>query len=112
LYFTVKIIAFSFLIALSFQLCFADSTTAQPNPKELKIFKINIFGNKTTKTKAIQMLMGLDTATVFDSLKLRLGEKKLEETNLFSKVDVFTLKKEQGVEVFIIVEEKIYVSPD
>ncbi len=113
MYFTVKKIAFSFLIVLSFQLCFAkDSTTAQPHPKELKIFKINIFGNKTTKTKAIQMLMGLDTATVFDSLKLRLGEKKLEETNLFSKVDVFTLKKEQGVEVFIIVEEKMYVSPD
>lgn len=112
MYFTYRIIAVCFLIALSLQLCIAkDTISLKPQPKELKISKINIFGNKTTKSKAIKLLMGLDTATVFDSLKLRLSEKKLEETNLFSKVDVFALKKEQGVEVFIVVEEKMYVSP-
>lgn len=112
MYLSYRIISVAFLIALFLQLCIAkDSISVQPQPKELKISKINIFGNKTTKSKAIKLLMGIDTATVFDSLKLRLGEKKIEGTNLFSKVDVFTLKKEEGIEVFIIVEEKMYVSP-
>jgi len=112
LYLTYRIISVGFLIALFLQLCIAqDSISHQPLPKELKITKINIFGNKTTKSKAIKLFMGIDTATVFDSLKLRIGEKKLEETNLFSKVDVFALKKEEGVEIFVIVEEKMYASP-
>ena len=112
MYLTFRIFSVSFLIALSFQLCIAqDSISHQAQPKELKISKINIFGNKTTRSKTIKLFMGLDTGTIYDSLKLRLCEKKLEETNLFSKVDLFTLKKEEGVEVFIIVEEKMYVSP-
>lgn len=102
------LVFFSFLIALSFQNCSAEDSTSL---SDSKISKINIFGNKTTKTKAIMLLMGLDTGVVFDSVKLRVSEKKLEETHLFSKVDVFTLKKKEGVEIFIIVEEKMYVSP-
>jgi outer membrane protein assembly factor BamA len=112
LYLTFRIIPASFLIALFIQLCIAeDSIGEQPQPKELRISKINIYGNRTTKSKAIKLLMGLDTAAIFDSLQLRIGEKRLEETNLFSKVDVFVLKKEQGVEIFIIVVEKVYISP-
>ena len=113
MYLTFRIIPASFLIALFIQLCIAeDSIGEKHQPKELRISKINIYGNRTTKSKAIKLLMGLDTAAIFDSLQLRIGEKRLEETNLFSKVDVFVLKKEQGVEIFIIVVESLYLQAE
>lgn len=55
--------------------------------------------------------MDIDTGMVLDSIELRKKEIELEETNLYSKVDVFTLNKTDGVELFIIVQEKLYTSP-
>ncbi|HEX3019051.1 MAG TPA: BamA/TamA family outer membrane protein [Chitinispirillaceae bacterium] len=109
---TCKLTILFVIFNLSFKLCSADGlSVSQPDSINLRISKINIYGNKKTKTRAIILLMGLDTGAVFDSVKLRESEKELEETNLFSKVDVFTLKRQEGIEVFVIVEEKYYISP-
>lgn len=108
--------AFSYLIALILIVLsvlpgFASTTTTQSTISTFKIGKINIHGNKVTRSKTIQQYMGLDTGMTVDSVQLRLCEKKLENTHLFSKVDLFTLKRNGIIELFIIVEEKVYMSP-
>lgn len=101
----------SILTAICAQSSLSQDSLSYSPGKNRKILKINIYGNNITKVKVIKQLMNLDTGMVFDSLELRKSEKKLEETNLFSKVDAFALIKNEGVEVFVILEEKLYVSP-
>jgi len=76
-----------------------------------KIVQLIIHGNRVTKTELIKEYLGLDTGMVYDSLKLLKGEKALESTNLFFKVDVFSLIKSGNRTVYIMLSEKPYLLP-
>lgn len=75
------------------------------------IKSINIHGNKVTKTETIKLIFGVNEGDLYDSIKVNFGELCLESTNLFSKTDVFTLFKEDGPHIYIMVTEKFYLLP-
>ena len=78
----------------------------------LKITKIYINGNKVTRPEIIRMYIGIDTGMTYDSVLAAAGKRRLLNTNLFSKVDVVPIRKNDGVNVYIIVTELFYVYPE
>ncbi len=77
----------------------------------LKITMVYVNGNRVTRADFIRMYIGLDTGMIYDSVRAAAGKRRLLNTNLFSKVDVIPIRKNQGVDVYIIVTELFYIVP-
>lgn len=99
----------TFLLLLLFTI--ASSTPSHESPNAETIGKIIVLGNKVTKTKVILHLFGVDSGSVFDSLAMEAGKKRLLATRLFKKVDLFTLMQPAGRQIYVVVAEKIYLLP-
>jgi outer membrane protein assembly factor BamA len=49
---------------------------------------------------------------IYDSVRVAASKKRLMNTQLFSKVDIVALQKEDGVHAYIVVKELFYYYPD
>ena len=87
------------------------SSSAQECPHNAPIKQIIIHGNKVTKTELIKAFFAIDTGMAYDSVMLARGEKAIESTNLFTKVDVFSICRSGGKVVYIMITEKPYLLP-
>ena len=81
-----------------------------------KIVSISFNGNKTTKEKTLRMYLsnlGIDTGRIYDSVILAAAKRKLIMTNLFYKIDIVPLVKDDGVHLYVILDELglFYFSP-
>ena len=55
---------------------------------------------------------GIDTGEIYDSAKAVWAKQRLLLTNLFSKVDILPLAKDDGIHVYIVLQEVFYFIPD
>jgi outer membrane protein assembly factor BamA len=98
----------------------SQNTTIAPEKKDIaafpkKIVSISFYGNIKTKENVLRMFLvsvGIDTGRIYDSTKVVYAKQKLRLTNLYSKVDIIPLVKEDGVHLFIILKEVFYLMPD
>jgi outer membrane protein assembly factor BamA len=115
-----KSITFKFFFAAFLTLCnfgviplpLTIADTIGPPPK---IVSISFTGNKATREKILRMFLqslGLDTGAVYDSATVGLAKQKLRATNLFSKVEIVPVTRENGVHLQVIIKEVFYVIPD
>ena len=77
-----------------------------------KIIKIYVNGNRVTRADFIRLYIGLDTGMTYDSVLAAAGKRRLLNTNLFSKVDIVPIRKQDGVNVYIIITELFYLYPE
>jgi outer membrane protein assembly factor BamA len=80
-----------------------------------KIATISFYGNIITKEKTLRMFLkpiGIYTGELYDSAKISYAKKKLKLTNLYSRVDIIPIEKDDGVHLFIILREVFYLIPD
>ncbi|MBN1306599.1 MAG: FtsQ-type POTRA domain-containing protein, partial [Chitinispirillaceae bacterium] len=77
-----------------------------PSTRIDTISSIIISGNKVTKTETVKYLSGISVGMRYDSLKIEKARRRLKETGLFYKVDLFSLKTSDGYRVYIILTEK------
>jgi outer membrane protein assembly factor BamA len=87
------------------------ATPPDTTPGPLKITKIFVNGNRVTRSSIIRTYIGLDTGMTYDSVLAAAGKRRLLNTNLFSKVDIVLIHKQDGVNVYIIVGEFFYLVP-
>ena len=102
------------LVLLGNALFVSADTISVPTP--LKIVSLSFNGNKTTREGTLRMYLanwGIATGAVYDSVKIAEAKRKLVMTNLFYKVDFVPLVKEDGVYLYLILQELglFYYSP-
>jgi hypothetical protein len=85
-----------------------DSLPADMTSPPLRIAHVYYKGNRVTKDDVIKTFARLDTGMLFDSLTAHKAVKRLEATGLFLKAAVISLKKNDAVDVYIIVKEPPY----
>jgi outer membrane protein assembly factor BamA len=73
---------------------------------------VHIYGNRITKEKIIRMYLSIDDGDTIDSARIAYAKKRLQRTKLFSKVNLFTMKKNDGVHLYVVVTEHFYLVPD
>lgn len=73
---------------------------------------IHIYGNKVTKEHIIRMYLRIKNGDTLDSLKIASAKRRLLRTKLFSKINLFTMKKKDGAHLYVVVTEHFYVVPD
>jgi outer membrane protein assembly factor BamA len=103
-----------------FHLCivsaFTDTTTSiDSTVRSLKIRSITISGNKVTGENTFRLFLksvGVDTGTDYDSSTISYAKQRLQVTNLFSKVTIIPLVKNDGVYLYVIVQEVFYLNLD
>lgn len=106
----LKVLSLSaFLVTGAFNLLIASEG---PSANGQKIVSIAINGNRTTSEKILKMFLQIDTGMVFDSAKVASAKQRLLATNLFSKVDIVSLVTDDGVRLYVIVQELFYCIPD
>lgn len=76
------------------------------------IVDIHIYGNKVTKENIIRMYLRIQNGDTLDSLNFATAKKRLLRSKLFSKVNLFTMKKKDGVHLYVVVTEHFYIIPD
>ncbi|HUI90866.1 MAG TPA: BamA/TamA family outer membrane protein [Chitinivibrionales bacterium] len=86
--------------------------TIGPVPENDTIVSITINGNLITQSRILRMYLHLDSGAVFDSARTAAGQKQLMNTDLFSSVKVFNIRKKDGVYVYVLVKELLSVQPD
>ena len=107
----VQLIKLRLFSPFIFGLMVIFSSSAQECPHNAPIKQIIIHGNKVTKTELIKAFFAIDTGMAYDSVMLARGEKAIESTNLFTKVDVFSICRSGGKVVYIMITEKPYLLP-
>jgi outer membrane protein assembly factor BamA len=93
---------------------FADTITLTAAPPV--IVSISFNGNKTTREGTLRMYLanlGIGIGVTYDSVKIAEAKRKLLMTNLFYKVDFVPLAKEDGIHLYLILQELglFYYSP-
>lgn len=58
------------------------------------------------------MYLRIHPGDTLDSLRLATAKKRLLRTKLFSKVNLFTMKKNDGAHLYVVVTEHFYIIPD
>lgn len=89
--------------------------TAQDTPQHpdsMTVSGIHVYGNKVTKENTIRMYMRIHCGDTLDSLKIATAKKRLLRTKLFSKVNIFTMKKNDGMHLYVVVTEHFFIIPD
>ena len=101
---------FIFLLAISSFVTFAAASDSLPDTPETKLCIAHLYynGNHVTKAHIIQMISGLDTGMIFDSLLVKRAKQRLEATELFLKVAILSLRKNNGMDIYIVVKEPYY----
>ncbi len=79
---------------------------------KMPINAIHIYGNRRTREKTIRMYLSINEGDTIDSTRIKIAKRRLERTRLFSKVNLFTMKKNDGVHLYIVVTEHFYLIPD
>ncbi len=75
------------------------------------IRKIEIYGNKTTRPEILKLFFAFDTGFQLDSSLLQITRERLLRTQLYNKVDIFPFNREDGVHVFVVLEEAVRFTP-
>ena len=75
---------------------------------KVRIGKVEITGNITTKDKVIRRELPLTPGEMYDGIKIRTAMSRLNGLNYFSKVDIYTVEtaKEDVRDLVVEVEEK------
>jgi outer membrane protein assembly factor BamA len=66
-------------------------------------------GNKVTKADIIAIYLKIDTGSVYDSSELKAAKARLMATNLFIKATILTVRKSDGIDLYVIVQEPVYI---
>ncbi len=72
------------------------------------IKEIQILGNKKTSLKIVNYYLQLDTGMVFDSTLIAQAKTRLKSTDLFLKVDIISLLKNDGAHLYVVLIEGVY----
>ena len=91
---------------------FADTITSPSTPP--KIVSLSFNGNRTTLESTLRMYLsnlGIDTGELYDSVRIAQAKRKLIMTNLFYKVNFVPLFEEDGVHLYVIIQELFYYIP-
>lgn len=84
---------------------------SEPDNKML-VNAVHIYGNRRTREKTIRMYLSINEGDAIDSTRIKIAKRRLERTRLFSKVNLFTMKKNDGVHLYVVVTEHFYLLPD
>ena len=79
----------------------APGTSVTPN----RIVHIFINGNNITRPYVIMAFCDFDTGSVFDSLAIQSAERRLRATRLFLSVNLLSLRRANGYDIYILVSE-------
>jgi outer membrane protein assembly factor BamA len=93
----------------------ASRISAEQAAPASKIVSVAFIGNTVTRESTLRLFMqslDLDTGSLYDSAKADYAKKKLRATNLFSKVDILTIFKDDGVHLTLAVRENFYLIPE
>ncbi|MCX7725404.1 MAG: BamA/TamA family outer membrane protein [Chitinispirillaceae bacterium] len=90
-----------FLLLIYF--CYSDLSASSDT-----ISDIIISGNRITKKETINLIAKIKKGIKFDSCEINLAKKRLKDSELFYKVEIFPIKSEEGYRVYIVLTEKIY----
>ncbi|NLD91351.1 MAG: BamA/TamA family outer membrane protein [Fibrobacter sp.] len=93
-----------FLLCMSLQ-AFTQSSSAAISGDTFTIREIVIQGNKRTDTSIVKYFLNIDTGMVYDSTKVAAARERLKNTDIFSKVDIIKLVKDDGVHLYVILIE-------
>lgn len=80
-----------------------------PSPQGKQIAHIYFNGNHVTKESTLRCFLRLDTGMVYDSIVAHDAKKRLMRTGLFSKVNILTVVKKHGCDLYLVVHEKGYL---
>lgn len=81
------------------------------SPATDTISTIIISGNNVTKTETVNYISRIYVGMKYDSIEIKKAKKRLKNTGLFFKVDVFSLHVENGYRIYIVLTEKFYLLP-
>ena len=103
----------TFIIVFSLTILFLTSQTSSQNrldsvQQNIYIKEIQVQGNKRTSIEVVNHFLQLDTGMVFDSLLIEKAKKRLKSTDLFLKVDIITLIKNDGLYIYVILIEGLF----
>lgn len=84
---------------------------SEPDDK-MFVNAVHIYGNRRTREKTIRMYLSINEGDAIDSTRIKIAKRRLERTRLFSKVNLFTMKKNDGVHLYVVVTEHFYLLPD
>ncbi len=103
-------------VLLCIAFAFADTTSLSDSAgRPLKIRTITFSGNKVTKEGVLRLFLQSVNVTIgseYDSSKISYAKQRLQVTNLFSKVAFLPVVKDDGVDLYVIVQEVFYLIPD
>ncbi|MDD5675411.1 MAG: hypothetical protein PHC61_14670, partial [Chitinivibrionales bacterium] len=108
-------IALCLIVAAANSAPLAESILAEktaPDSTQNIIRAIVIHGNAHTKEFIVRMYLKLDTGSRLETSTVPSARRRLMNSNLFSKVDIFPLRTEGGITLHVIVSELFYIKPD
>jgi outer membrane protein assembly factor BamA len=79
------------------------------SPQGKRIAHIFFNGNHVTKESTLRCFLRIDTGMVYDSIHAQNAKRRLMRTGLFSKVNILTIVKKQGCDLYLVVQEKGYL---
>lgn len=82
-----------------------DSAAPDPQDAPDTVSAINIVGNARTRAEVILLFLELDTGSMADSAAIAAAETRLRATRVFSKVKILTVRKPEGVHLYVVVTE-------
>jgi outer membrane protein assembly factor BamA len=97
------------LLLICCQTAIAGSSSVILSPQGRRIAHIYFNGNHITKERVITLYLRLDTGMVYDSVKIIEAKKRLYRTLLFSKVEILSIAKEYGCDLYVVVSERGYL---
>jgi outer membrane protein assembly factor BamA len=104
----VSVIRISILLLSTAILSFTSADSVPPQ----KISAIRIYGNTTTRSETIRMMLYLKTGMAFDSILAQKSQRRLMATNLFSSVNIFPHISDDSLFLYVMVKEVWYLSID
>ncbi len=72
------------------------------------ISAVYIRGNHVTRSELIYMYLPFRSGSRYDSLQVNDAEKRLNRIRVIQSADIVTLKKEDSVEVYVMIEEPAF----
>ncbi|MGA2506881.1 MAG: BamA/TamA family outer membrane protein [Chitinispirillaceae bacterium] len=103
-------IFFIFQLTILYVGTFAATIDSLPDTAkaQLRVAHLYYNGNHVTKVHIIQMISGLDTGMIYDSLMIKRAKQRLEATGLFLKIAILSLRKNNAMDLYIVVKEPYY----
>ena len=102
---SVRFLMFNLILFFASAAAFSQDSVARSASDTLYIKEIIVQGNERTHADIIKYYLKIDTGMVFDTILLSDAKKRLNSTELFSKVDIISLAKSDGVHVYVILVE-------